>query len=492
MSAPRLSSALILRRSEDDPRLHLAHRREDLRLFGGVYAFCGGSVEPVDDAVGTRCSPSNPALGALRSTLLREMIEELALDLRPGAPDRGAVREAERRALLEDASRWEAMVEPNDLAAVGDPALRLVTPDFYPRRVDTAFFLDVLGERVLPRPWAGELDADGWDTPRGWLDRWNAGEFLLAPPTVLTLRALEGVPWRDFPAALRALQEEIESDTPHPIHNDPAVRLIPLRTPTLPPARFTNAYLVGTDPCYLVDPATPHPDEQERLARAVERARREGMQPTAILLTHHHPDHVGAVQFARERWQLPVWAHPLTAERVPFAVDRLLVEGETLPLGTTPAGATGWELRCVFTPGHAPGHLCFLDSHYGALIAGDMVSTLSSILIHPDDGDLDDYMNSLERLAELPVRVVYPAHGPADTRGARALRLQLDHRRARTASVCHAIGAGAHSVESITAAVYVDVPRPMLGYAAHSVRSILVSLERAGRVILTGESVRPR
>lgn len=455
-------------------------------MFGGVYAFCGGRVEAVDVRLGAAATPAQSELGALRSALLREMIEELALDLRPGAPERGAVSEQARAALLADPVRWAEMARPEQLAAVGEPVLRLVTPAFYPRRVDTHFFVATLEDRALPRPWAGELESDGWETPRGWLERWEAGELLLAPPTVLTLRALDGVPWGEFPAALRALQARVESDTPHPIHNDPAVRLVPLRTPTLPPAQFTNAYLVGRDPCYLVDPATPHPDEQERLARAVELARSEGMRPAAILLTHHHHDHVGAVEFARERWKLPVYAHPLTADRVPCAVDRRLDDDEVLPLGATPAGAPGWELRCLFTPGHAPGHLCFLDSHYGALVAGDMVSTLSSILIHPDDGDLGDYLRSLERLAALPVKVVYPAHGPADTRGTRALRGQLEHRHARTRAVVGAMEAGAADVEAITAAVYQDVPRPMLGLAAYSVRSILAYLREQGRVVFDG------
>ena len=489
MAGIRRASALLLRRSIDDERVHLARRRDEMRFFGGVYAFCGGTVDPVDETVAATAPGGGTPLDVLRSTLLREMIEELGVDFRESTAAASAVDDATRRGLLDRPGLWAEMARGEDLGCLEAPVLRLITPDFYPLRFDTWFFLATLDDRARPRPWPEELDDDGWDTPAGWLRRWNRGEILLAPPTVLTLQAMDGVPWSGLGEALAALQSEVESDTPQPIHNDPAVRLIPLRTPTLPPARHTNAYLVGRDPAYLIDPATPHPAEQERLARAVERARTEGFRLRAILLTHHHHDHVGAVDFARRRWGLPVYAHAETARRVDVPVDRSLEDEERLDLGATPDGREPWTLRCLFTPGHAPGHLCFLDSAYGALVAGDMVSTLSSILVHPDDGDLDLYLRSLERLAALPVRVVYPAHGPADAGGTRILDEQRVHRLERERAVIAAIRDGARDVEELTARVYVDVPRPMLGHAAHSVRSILHRLEAHGRLRLDGDRV---
>ena len=482
---PIPASALILRRAADDDRLFLARRGQGMRFFGAVYAFVGGRVDPVDRVVG-----GDDWTAVLRSTLVREMCEELGLDLRPGAPHRGAVDGAFRRGLLDGTVDWTTLCRASDLVELGDPVLRLITPEFYPRRFDTWFFLAALGDRGLGPLLEEELDDGAWDTAHGWLRRFDRGEVLLAPPTVLTLRAIEGLDATAWPGALAALQTEIEGPAPQPIWNNPAVQLLALRTPTLPPARHTNAYLIGRDPAYLVDPATPHVDEQEALALALERARRDGRNPGAILLTHHHADHVGAVEFVRGRFGLPVYAHAETAARVEFPVDRVLVDGEVLDLGRAPDGGTGWQLRCHFTPGHAPGHLAFHEERYGSLVAGDMVSTLSSILVHPDDGDLDVYMDSLERLAALEVRVVFPAHGPADARGTKVLRDQIEHRRAREQSVVDAVRDGATTIDGIVRQVYADVPVQMHALAADSVRSILRSLERRGAVVTDAERVR--
>ena len=78
-----------------------------------------------------------------------------------------------------------------------------------------------------------------------------------------------------------------------PMEVAPGISMLSLRTPTLPPATHTNAYLVGTRECVLVEPASPYAEEIERVAGWVERFLEQGGELRAILLTHHHPDHVG-------------------------------------------------------------------------------------------------------------------------------------------------------------------------------------------------------
>jgi hypothetical protein len=108
---------------------------------------------------------------------------------------------------------------------------------------------------------------------------------------------------------------------------------------------------------------------------------------------------------------------------------------------------------------------------------------LSSILIHPDDGDMAVYMNSLRRLADgFDVRMIFPAHGPATARGLEALREQIAHRSARETAILEAIAAGAADVASIVTRVYQDVPAPMHAYAALSVQSVLRKLRDENRV----------
>ncbi len=145
----------------------------------------------------------------------------------------------------------------------------------------------------------------------------------------------------------------------------------------------------------------------------------------------------------------------------------------------------------VFTPGHTAGHLCFFERRYGSLLAGDMISTLSSILVRTSDGEMTQYMESLERIAALPVRIVYPGHGPASPGGAAVLRAQLAHRRQREASILEAIRAGAEDIDSIVKQVYRDVPESMHGYAAQSVESVCEKLASQGDVRISGDRVEP-
>jgi glyoxylase-like metal-dependent hydrolase (beta-lactamase superfamily II)/8-oxo-dGTP pyrophosphatase MutT (NUDIX family) len=447
-----------------------------MRFFGNVFAFVGGRVDEVDRRIGAD----------LRSAIVRELIEELGIDLRLGGrPADGPLR----RGLVDGSVDWAQECSQAELDALGEPPLRLITPDFYPRRFDTFFFLARVGADCAPDLLLEELDRGGWATPAAWLERWQEGEFHLAAPVLLILRSLQGRPAEEWRSILEQGQARIEDPRKiQEIRLEPGVRLLPVRTPTIPPARHTNGYLIGHDPAWLVDPATPYTDAQTVLESTLRdlAGRVEG-----ILLTHDHQDHVGAVEFVAERFDLPVLAHPLTAERLAgkVRVDRLLEDGARLPI--VHADGEPGEIECVFTPGHAQGHLCFFEPRYRGLVCGDMVSTLSSILIDPEDGDMADYMASLERLARMPVRTVYPAHGPPDSRGVQVIEDQIGHRRDREEAVRAAALAGPISLDELTVEVWGDVPRPMLAMARKSAVSILTMLDRRGRVHFDGGTAGP-
>lgn len=137
------------------------------------------------------------------------------------------------------------------------------------------------------------------------------------------------------------------------------VRLLALRTPTLPPATATNTLVVGRRRVAVIEPATPFADEQAALEALLRALQRAGAEVAAILLTHHHVDHVGHAAALRERTGAPIHAHPATAARLDFAVDVEMEDGAQVELGE------GFALTAMHTPGHAPGHLVFFERNTG-------------------------------------------------------------------------------------------------------------------------------
>src|SRR4051812_1001992 len=89
----------------------------------------------------------------------------------------------------------------------------------------------------------------------------------------------------------------------------PGLLCVPLRTPTLPPATHTNCWIVGFEELLVVEPASPWADQQAALDEVLDELAGAGRRVRAILLTHHHADHVGGVRHLAERLAVPVLAH---------------------------------------------------------------------------------------------------------------------------------------------------------------------------------------
>jgi glyoxylase-like metal-dependent hydrolase (beta-lactamase superfamily II) len=304
------------------------------------------------------------------------------------------------------------------------------------------------------------------ERPQNLLERWSRAEIVMEPLLLAAVRALAGgVP--------------LDEAARHPARVEPApgILVVPMRTPTLPPATHTNSILVGDRELALVEPATPYADEVDRFSALLDELGRAGRRVVALFLTHHHGDHIAAAADMRERLGVPLCAHAETARRIDVKVDRELADGEE-----------AFGLRAIFTPGHAPGHLCYLEPRTRTLLAGDMVAGEGTILIAPqDDGDMTQYLDSLARMAALDAHVLVPAHGPPIASPRALCEHYIKHRLMREDKVVAALQKGPARPDELLPAVYDDTPRAAWPLAAISLLAHLEKLAREGRARAEGD-----
>ncbi|MFL5845822.1 MAG: MBL fold metallo-hydrolase [Solirubrobacteraceae bacterium] len=229
------------------------------------------------------------------------------------------------------------------------------------------------------------------------------------------------------------------------------------------PGPFTlsgsNTWIVGRDPCWVIDPG---PDLEEHLAAVAGEAGRRG-GAGAILLTHDHGDHADATPALALRLGVPT-----AAARWPAATT-LLADGDTVG-----------PLTAMATPGHAPDHLAFV---YGRVcFTGDAVLGEGSVFVAPDPGALRGYLAALERLRALELELLCPGHGPVVEDPAAKLEHYISHRLDREWKLVEALEEGLRSVEDVLDRVWSDVPEQLRPAAAVTLAAHLDKLDEEDRL----------
>ena len=479
-----LAAAVVLWRRTPGLEVYWVQRRDELAYLGGFHAFPGGRVAREDRAV-VVADAEDAARAALLACAVREMFEETGVLLARGARRVPALRREEaRKAMLADDLTLSAFlaaenlsIDPRDFV----PAGRWVSPPFTPGGFDTYFFLCELPDGEAADFDPGELQAGEWLTAGTALGRWRDQKALLAAPALYALRELDARPdatpvaWGE---ALASSPEARGGAVPR-IEVHPGFVLVPQKTPTLAPATHTNTILIGGPELLIVDPGSDDPFELANLDAGVERLLAEGRRVHGTLVTHHHGDHWKGVEHVRTRFGGPVYAHEWTAPRV--GADHALKGGETIELAPTPGGQA-WRLEVLFTPGHTPGHLALYEPVSGTIVAGDLVSGLSTIMIDPPEGDMTDYIASLNALLARPATLLLPAHGPPIGGPKARLRDLLAHRKWREDRIVAALDGSTRTLEEIVPLAYDDTTADRHGLAGRSALAHLLKLEREGRV----------
>jgi recombination protein RecT len=529
------ATVLLLRDTPQGPEVLLTRRSEKASFAPGEYVFPGGVIDAVDaqsHALAARRSTQTDAQLTEAIAAIRESFEELGVLLARHAD--GSFASAADVAAMDRQAPFAMQCAERGLVLAADAVFTLAhwtTSRDRPKRFATIFLVARMpeGDQQPVADDAEQFDPV-WRRPADALARHAEGSFSMMFPTIRTLERLAAyadvdavlhacaarngveVPlWKAEPRgglkagkADRFMDEEApfgelalvcpDGHVEHALDwqsERPVALLKNVQRLTAPNAARmtgpgTNSYLVGdaSSGYIAIDPG---PDDAGHIARLHAAA---GGDIRMIVCTHSHPDHSPGAQplqalcSADGRQAPPILglpSAPTARDHSRFTPDRSLSNGELLALS---GNALGHYLTVIFTPGHAANHLCLLLAEDGLLFSGDHILNGSTTVVDPPDGDMEDYLRSLDLLADTcvhhDIEFILPAHGYVLHDAPNVIARLKAHRLAREAKVAAAMAAVPDGAPADWLPLaYDDVPRVMWPVAE---RSLIAHADRLRRM----------
>jgi recombination protein RecT len=516
------ATVLLLRDTPAGVEVLMTRRSASASFAPGAYVFPGGGIDPAD-AAAHDIAARRPGQSDLRLTqaiaAIRESFEELGVLLARQADGRavsaGDLGSLARHAPLVAQCRERGLVLAADQVFV---LAHWITDRDLPRRFDVPFLVARMPAGQSPVADEAEQFEPVWVRPADALAQHKAGNFFIIFPTIRTLERLQKFDTVDAVLAACATEQPLWTSCPRAgflqgaevryMEHEPAFgelalvcpdgqmlhhldwrtdQPVPLlknvvRTTAPNPGVMTgpgtNGYIVGDpDTGYIViDPGPEDAEHQQRIWRAT------GGDIRLIVCTHSHSDHSPGARPLQAlcRTRPPILGLPSAPTARPsseFTPDRVLVDGEQLQLSG--AGRTH-TLQVMHTPGHAANHVCLLLLEDGLLFSGDHILNGSTTVVDPPDGDMTDYLDSLDRLAaacdEHGIQFILPAHGYVIGFAGKAIAMLKAHRLQREARVLAAMRERPQgSLEDWVELAYADTPARMWPVAK---RSLLAHVQR--------------
>ncbi|MFC5385307.1 MBL fold metallo-hydrolase [Aquamicrobium segne] len=270
-----------------------------------------------------------------------------------------------------------------------------------------------------------------------------------------------------------------------------APNVLRVTAPNASPFTFhgTNSYIVGRDTLALIDPG---PDDERHLKTLLEAI--AGRPVSHIFVSHTHRDHS----------PLAARLQALTGARTlaygPYRPARMLSTGQintldeshdthftpdiTLPDNGLIDG-DGWAIRAIHTPGHAANHMAFALENTGLLFSADHVMSWSTSIIAPPDGNMADYMASLDRLLERDDQFFLPGHGGPVRQPQAFMRGLKAHRKMRERIILERLKKGDRTIPEMVRTIYRKTDPHLHSAAGLSVLAHLEDLVSRGLVTST-------
>jgi glyoxylase-like metal-dependent hydrolase (beta-lactamase superfamily II) len=250
----------------------------------------------------------------------------------------------------------------------------------------------------------------------------------------------------------------------------------------------TGTYIIGHGEVAVVDPG---PADEEHVAALLKAL--EGETITHVLVTHTHTDHSPGCRILARSTDAPTYAYgPHGAGKAEQGIvveeggDMEFVPDVEVRDGDVIEG-NGWSVECVHTPGHTSNHICFALREEQALFSGDHVMGWSTSIVSPPDGDMGDYLRSLNKLLCREDECYWPTHGPRIEQPRRLVRAFIEHRRARDAQILTCLNDGVTKITAMVPLMYQGVATKLYPAAARSVLAHLVEMVADGRATCSGE-----
>jgi glyoxylase-like metal-dependent hydrolase (beta-lactamase superfamily II) len=257
-------------------------------------------------------------------------------------------------------------------------------------------------------------------------------------------------------------------------------RIRRLMAPNPGPFTFhgTGVYIVGAGKSVaVIDPGPDLPEHIEALKRAL-----DGRKVSHILVTHTHKDHSPAARPLAAWSGAPTYGfgpHTETND-VEEGGDRLFVPDVLVTDGSWILGED-FTIEALHTPGHTANHVCYALEEEKALFTGDHVMGWSTSVIAPPDGNMGDYLRSLEKLIARDDAILYPTHGAAISEPEHLLHAYLIHRRMREAQIAGCLTRGTDTIPAIVAKLYAGLAPVLVRAAELTVQAHLEHMMEEGK-----------
>ena len=239
----------------------------------------------------------------------------------------------------------------------------------------------------------------------------------------------------------------------------------------------TNTYLICNEEVTVLDPGPAMDSHIDAITSAKGKIKQ-------IVVTHTHPDHSPGVRLLQERMDVPAYGmltETSKGQDRSFNPDKILKDGDIFE-------ETEFTLKVVHTPGHASNHLCYILEEEEFIFTGDHIMNGSTVVIGPPDGNMKQYLDSLEKLKQFKLSKIAPGHGEVLDSPHEVAEWIINHRLQREGKVAEALKeATKGNPESLVARVYDDVDSSLFPIAKASLLAHLIKLEEDNIASKEGE-----